>query len=178
MKILITGMTSAQTREEKNDRYTVAGELASLMRMQGFTVDVAPFDVNNLDNGRIRRRYDRAVIGLAPVRGLTSAYMYGALAAAYLFAETAAFYLEDVGGRNALADLRAVDRNPTALVDPFHHYKRGYLDARDPDVFPDLARTVGSLARRTDERWYEDSTRIRELCEGRAWLPAEELLTT
>ena len=173
MKILITGMTSAQTREEKNDRYTVAGDLASLMRMRGLSVEVTPFDVTHIDNRQLLRRYDRVVIGVAPIRGLTSAYMYGALGAAHLFGESAAFYHEDIGGRNALADLRSVDRTPTALVDPFHHYKRGYLDARDPDVFPDLANTVHALAQRTDERWHEDSTRIRELCEGRAWIPAE-----
>lgn len=148
-KILITGMTSAQTRETTKDgTRTVAGILADHARARGLDVHVRPFEVSEINSLQAVSEYSEAIVGLAPIRGLTSAYMYGALAAIHLFEQTkrCTLYHQDVGGRKTLHDLNAVLSRPESLVDPFFHYKRGYLTARKDGVFPLLRDTLDRIA--------------------------------
>lgn len=149
--ILLTGMTSNQVRErDRNGDLTDTGRSAARMRSLGHDVVVAPFNVADIHDLELRERYDRAIVGIAPLRGLASSYMYGALAAVHLFGSRCETYIEDGGGRNTRNDLRSIAQRPRDLVDPFFHYKRGWHIARRPEVFPDLSRAVACLVEQPD----------------------------
>jgi hypothetical protein len=127
---------------------TPAGRIAAQLRRDGANVVVRTEDVTRLRPGTVGYGYnfDHVIVGLAPLRGVSSAYMYGALAAVNLFGDRCLTYAQDLDGRRTENDLRALARDPKALVDPFFLYKRGWHAARSPEIFPRLVETVRMLA--------------------------------
>lgn len=151
MKILLTGMNSGHIREySRANQVTTAGVLAQTLRDRGHTVSVLPFVVGDVNEHNWTRSYDHAIVGLSPLRGLGSAYMYGALAAVQLFGDDISTYLSEGDDGQTGRDLHTMSQNPKTLVDPFFHYKRGWLDARGRDVFPLMVDSVRKLAARHD----------------------------
>ena len=144
-------MSSGHIREySRSHEITPAGQLADALRNRGHDVMVAPFTVTEIGNPVWTSAHDHTVVGLAPLRGLGSAYMYGALAAINLFGSSYSTYLSSPDGGQTQRDLNTMSQNPKALVDPFFHYKRGWITARDRHVFPELVATVRHLAKTYD----------------------------
>ena len=146
MKILLTGMTSSQIHEStKRQGLTLAGALAKALRGLGHEVDVrAPiFD----DAMRGDEDYDFYWVGLGPVKGLGTSYMYGALATIYRQANLGklAVYLDDTDSKKIGSEFRSVTRRPADLVKPFFSYKRDWQKARQPENFPHILMACDML---------------------------------
>lgn len=141
-------MNSGQIREySRSHEITPAGLLANVLRDRGHTVSVYPFAVDDINENLWPNSYDHVIVGLAPLRGLGSAYMYGALAARNLFGDDrSSTYLSSPDGGQTGRDLHTMSQKPKTLVDPFFHYKRGWLDARNTHIFPQMVEAVRKLA--------------------------------
>lgn len=147
MRILLTGSTSAQTREVDRDKNTTtAGRIAAELRRHGAVVTVAPQNPQDPAFDTRDVAYDFAIVGLAPLRGVSSSYAYGALNTISRFGDRVWTYAQDLDDRRVENDLQSISRAPAKMVDPFFCYKRGWQAARKPEIFPQLVRTVRMLA--------------------------------
>lgn len=154
MKILVTGMTASQIHEStKRQGVTVAGAIAKALRDLGHEVTVSAFPVEALkDPESYVTDYDFAWIGQGPLKGLGTAYAYGALAAMDIFEKRCGVYCDDTGTRKIGSEYRSTMRRPADLVKPFWQYKKGWQTAREDDVFPRLIRQVELLAGEDETR--------------------------
>ena len=119
MKILVTGMTSRQTKEDR----TVAGMLADLLRETGHEVTVERPSLERVLSGEIGEAYDHAFVGLGPLHGIGTSYKYGALATlGAMWSDRVTLYLDDVDSGKIGSGLRIMHNHNWKLTKPFYGY--------------------------------------------------------
>ena len=140
MNILVTGMTSAQTREDG----TIAGYIAKTLRSQGHDVTVAKPSLAESLEGKI---WDHVFVGLAPLHGLGSSSMYGALGliGSHWMSDRVTLYLDDIDAGKIGSGLRLFDRDNWRLTKPFYSYKREYTLAMEQPARGLLLDTIKAL---------------------------------
>jgi hypothetical protein len=143
MDILITGMTSSQTREGD----TIAGYAASALRESGHDVTVAkPSLADALDN----RQWDHVFCGLGPLHGLGTSSMYGALGVIGThWSDRLTLFLDDTDSSKIGSGLRIMRRKPERLIKPFYVYKREHEIAVEPKVHSWLMTVVDAILEST-----------------------------
>lgn len=157
MKILITGQTSAQINETtKRSGLTLSGALAQSLRKQGHDVTVRPYTIaESLDAGN-EDIFDHVIVGLGPLKGLGTSYMYGALKCIWDYSverddsSAVTLFNDDIATKKIGSEHRAIVRRPQDLTKQFFSYKREYDLAREPDTERQLLEVVEHLTGETD----------------------------
>lgn len=148
MKILVTGMTSRQTKEDR----TVAGMTAEALRSQGHDVTVERPSLERVLSGEITETYDHAFVGLGPLHGIGTSYKYGALATiGVMWADKVTLYLDDVDSGKIGSGLRIMEKHNWKLTKPFYGYCAEYELASKPESVSWLLSIIDSLLHATDE---------------------------
>lgn len=143
MKILVTGMTSYQTTEARDEP---ARWIAECLRAGGHDVTVAkPSLASVLDGSDLE--WDHVVCGLGPLHGLGTSSMYGALGMVGVYGpkHMLTLYADDLSTGKIGGGLRVMHRVPARLVKPFYVYKREWELARHPEVHAWLSKVVAYL---------------------------------
>lgn len=123
MKVLVTGMTSRQTKEDR----TVAGMIADVLRECGHEVMVARPSLEKVLSGEIAETYDHAFVGLGPLHGIGTSYKYGALGTiGALWSDRVTLYLDDVDSGKIGSGLRIMHKHNWKLTKPFYGYCAEY----------------------------------------------------
>lgn len=131
MKVLVTGMTSRQTKEDR----TIAGHIAECLRECGHEVTVERPSLEKTMAGETAEKYDHAFVGLGPIHGIGTSYKYGAIAAiGALWSDRVTLYLDDVDSGKIGAGLRIMQRHNWKLTKPFYGYCAEYEFACRPEV--------------------------------------------
>lgn len=139
MRVLITGMTSSQTRE--ND--TVAGYMAKALRMAGHEVVVEKPSLKAVLGGE---RWDHVFVGLGPLHGIGTSSMYGALGViGSHWGKNCSVFLDDTDTGKIGSSLRLFHRDKWRMTKDFYKYKREYDLAAQPEVQSWLNTVVESM---------------------------------
>lgn len=137
--VLVTGMTSSQTREGD----TIAGYIAHGLRMAGHTVTVEKPSLRAQLSGE---RYDHVFVGLGPLHGIGTSSMYGALATIGThWGKSCSVFLDDTDTGKIGSSLRLFHRDKWRMTKKFYQYKREYDLAAEPSVVSWLNSVVESL---------------------------------
>ena len=157
MKILITGMTSSQVNESSpRNGLTLAGALALSLRKSGHEVDVRPYTIAESLDRHGDLEYDHVIVGLGPLRGLGTSYVYGALQCIFDYgvtnsaAQKLTLFIDDIGTRKIGREHHSILRKPADLTKEFFKYKREHDRAQHPDTFAQLMTVVEHLTGTTD----------------------------
>lgn len=148
MKILITGMSSSNCRENG----TIAGRIAEALRAGGHEVDVSKPSLKDVLEDNLP--WDKVYVGIGPVHGIGSASIYGALGliGAYWPTNKLTLYTDDhLDAGKIGSGLRLFDRDKWRIVKPFYGSRREYHIASDPPVTDWLNEVIHSLARSEEE---------------------------
>lgn len=157
MKILITGQTSSQIHETtKRSGLTLSGALAQSLRKQGHDVTVRPYTIaESLDAGN-EDIFDHVIVGLGPLKGLGTSYLYGALQCIYDYdvatpgEQRLTLFTDDISTRKIGSEHLAITRKPSDLTKPFFSYKKEHALASEPSTTDKLLTVVAHLTGRTD----------------------------
>lgn len=157
MKILITGMTSSQIHEAtKRAGLTLSGALAQSLRKHGHDVTVRPYTIAESLNEDRDEVFDHVLVGLGPLKGLGTAYAYGALKCIYDYgvvpgdSQRVTLFNDDIATKKIGNEHRAIVRRPGDLTKQFFSYKREYDTAREPAVHVQLLEMVEHLTGNTN----------------------------
>lgn len=156
-KVLITGMTSQQVNEKsKRTGITVAGAIAESLRSENHTVDVRPYSFTESQT-TATSEYDIVYIGLGPLKGIGTAYMYQAIQCLIdSYAEgKAVLFVDDTATLKIGNEFKTIMRRPQDYVKPFFMYKREWHVVKDMEsrIFQQHLDMINILAGNTD-LWY------------------------
>ena len=128
MKILVTGMTSTHVNETaRSGAYNMSGVIAKVLRDEGMEVTVKAMDLSDPDYTEEVQSYDRIYIGMGPLKGLGTAYKYGALAINALVARGKIIpFIDDTDTRKIQREFEVCLAKPEELFKPFWRYKRNW----------------------------------------------------
>lgn len=154
MKILITGMTSRQTHEQSRDGFiTISGALANILRRLDHEVVVDAYSIKDslADNGD---KYDLVFVGLGPLKGLGTAYMYQALQAIVDNQDSVILYVDDTDTAKMGREFRTVLKRPFDYLKPFFMYKREWdVVSSNKSVLDSHLEIINILAGYTTSYW-------------------------
>ncbi len=143
MKILVTGMSSSNCRENG----TIAGKIADALREGGHEVDVAKPSLKDVleDN----TPWDRVYVGIGPVHGIGSSSIFGSLGLiGHYWDKDLWLYTDDhLDAGKIGSGLRLFDRDHWRIIKPFYGYRREYPIASDLTVTKWLNEVIYSLTR-------------------------------
>jgi hypothetical protein len=128
VKVLVTGMTARQTKEDR----TIAGALADVLRDAGHDVTVARPSLQQVLDGKTKAEYDHAFVGLGPLHGIGTSYKYGALGVIGAFWDDCTFFLDDVDTGKIGSGLKIMNRHNWKLTKPFYGYCSEFEVASKP----------------------------------------------
>lgn len=139
VRILVTGMTSQQTKEDS----FVAGSLAIALRALGHDVTVEkPSLRDSLDS----KTWDHVFVGLGPLHGIGTSSMYGALGVIGAhWSDKLTLYLDDVDAGKIGSGFRIMEKTPAKLTKPWYTYKREWELAKLPEVHGWLMNVIDHI---------------------------------
>lgn len=135
MKILVTGMTSTHVNETaRSGAYNMSGIIAKVLRDEGMEVTVKALDLTDSEFETEIQSYDRIYVGMGPLKGLGTAYMYPALAINALVARGKIVpFIDDTDTRKIQREFETCLDRPDELFKPFWRYKRNWNLVNDDD---------------------------------------------
>ena len=135
MKILITGMTSQHTRSiTRSGQLTLAGALEADLTALGHDVLVSTYPLAKDDKGVYgtfwlndgKEVFDRIFVGLGPLKGLGTSYMYQAIQALFEYCDRAVLFVDDTSTQKIGREFKTVLNKPSDYTKEFFSYKRDY----------------------------------------------------
>ncbi|UXE04267.1 hypothetical protein SEA_BLUENGOLD_125 [Gordonia phage BlueNGold] len=146
MKIMITGMTARQVNEQSRDGFiTLSGSLAKTLRKMGHDVVTKPYQIKDSLKGETGD-FDLAFVGLGPLKGIGTAYMYEAVQAIHDYYGRLVLFVDDTDTKKMGREFKTVLKRPSDYNKPFFMYKREWSTLQDPKLFEKHMRTVEILA--------------------------------
>lgn len=160
-KVLITGMTASQIKtHNKAGIITLAGALKDAVEKSGdHEVDVKPYSISLRDTDDYSK-YDRVLVGLGPLKGVGTAYMYEAIQALNDYSDrgssSVALYCDDTSTAKIGREFKTIVKRPFDYVKPFFMYKREweYVQNQDSPLFNAHMSVIDILAGNATFDWY------------------------
>ncbi|QGF20304.1 hypothetical protein SEA_SIXAMA_125 [Gordonia phage Sixama] len=155
MRILITGMTSRQVNEKTRDGFiTLSGAIAGYLRESGHDVDVRAYSFSDQMRSDIAP-YDRVFVGLGPLKGIGTAYMYGAIQCLREYQKDAILFVDDTDTLKMGREFKTILKRPYDYTKPFFMYKREWAIVEgSEEIKNEHLNVIDALA--GNKSWYWD----------------------
>lgn len=149
MKILVTGMTSQHVNATtRAGRMTMSGVLQSALTTQGHDVEVRSYEMFE------DRTFDKVFVGLGPLKGLGTAYMYRAMQALYDYKNDAVLFCDDTATSKIGREFKTILKRPSDYIKPFFMYKRDWeILVENENVRQQQMDMIDRLAGNQDKYW-------------------------
>ena len=149
MKILVTGMTSQHVNATtRAGRMTMSGVLQSALTTQGHDVEVRSYEMFE------DRTFDKVFVGLGPLKGLGTAYMYRAMQALYDYKNDAVLFCDDTATSKIGREFKTILKRPSDYIKPFFMYKRDWeILVENESVRQQHMSMIDRLAGNQDKYW-------------------------
>lgn len=155
MRILITGMTAQHVKAENRDKTrTVASALEDALIRGGHDVKLEPYSIEKSLSGETSKA-DVAFVGLGPLKGLGTAYMYQAIQAIHDHGSNVVLYVDDTDTAKIGREFKTVLKRPSDYAKPFFMYKRewSYVQDSSSDLFKNHMNVIDALAGNQNRYW-------------------------
>lgn len=146
-------------RYNRRGNVTLAGVFERVLIEMGAEVTLGPYSIKDRDL-EMNNEYDRVLVGLGPLKGLGTAYMYGAIQALNDFGELGstrvAVFCDDTSTLKIGREFKTVLKRPYDYVKPFFSYKREWDQVQDQDsmIFNAHMSMISLLAGEGSTDWY------------------------
>lgn len=152
--VLITGMTASQVKPvTRAGVKTLAGALKTVLEELGHTVDLRPFVIADEEV----KPYDHVLVGLGPLKGVGTSYMYEAIQAIDIYSDIAsvALFCDDTSTAKIGREFKTITKRPSDYTKPFFMYKREWSLVQPGTTVNDRHLSViKRLAGMEEDDWY------------------------